>query len=507
MNTCAIVVSSKCVRAWTLILRDQLLNAGVQTEIYALNDNAEKDQTTPERWERALRISPDGMSSWQAYPALSMDEAERRSGCHVWLDLTNDKGFERSSERVLRPLFNGDPSDVRLVTELWHGSPVLEIELSECHDRRILHQARIAVPDRQLVVRALDSCYAGLLSVCADAIFHVLMGKRLPELQAPKQDHKALRRGHVPWMKIQSGYSAKLTRQFTKPFVRTEDWAVAFRRRCTEDPQRHISNAIDLGDYEILPCPADRFYADPFLIETTHGNFLFFEDYDYRTRRGGISYVQIRDAGLGPVQPALTRPYHLSYPFVFGHEDRFFMIPETSENHTVELYEAVRFPDEWQLRATLLNIRCSDVTLHRDMTSGLWWMFASASQHGSMWDTLTIFYSNSLEGPWKPHAANPVKYDVSSSRPAGPIVRSGSRLLRPAQDCSTGYGASLVWCEILELTPESYREEVIGRTTLANDRYSGPHTFTQSQSFEAIDIKRSRARWQFPAVPLVSARA
>ena len=31
------------------------------------------------------------------------------------------------------------------------------------------------------------------------------------------------------------------------------------------------------------------------------------------------------------------------------------MIPETSANHTVELFRAVRFPDKWVFEKTLIN--------------------------------------------------------------------------------------------------------------------------------------------------------
>jgi hypothetical protein len=45
----------------------------------------------------------------------------------------------------------------------------------------------------------------------------------------------------------------------------------------------------------------------------------------------------------------LERSYHLSYPFIFRWGSDIFMIPETSDNRTVEVYRAVEFPGKWEL--------------------------------------------------------------------------------------------------------------------------------------------------------------
>ena len=54
-------------------------------------------------------------------------------------------------------------------------------------------------------------------------------------------------------------------------------------------------------------------------------------------------------------------------------------------------------------------------------------------------------------GAWTAHVANPLKIDVTSSRPAGtPFVRDGV-LYRPAQDGSHGYGAALSINQVVRL--------------------------------------------------------
>ena len=45
----------------------------------------------------------------------------------------------------------------------------------------------------------------------------------------------------------------------------------------------------------------------------------------------------------------------------------------------------------------------------------------------------------------------------------GTPFRAGDRLVRPAQDCATTYGAALVLNRVIECTTETYREEPIAR--------------------------------------------
>jgi hypothetical protein len=67
--------------------------------------------------------------------------------------------------------------------------------------------------------------------------------------------------------------------------------------------------------------------------------------------------------------------------------------------------------------------------------------------------------------------------------------------LRPAQDCSQGYGGALSWCRITDLTTKTFHEEVVERWS-PPDGYRGLHTFTRAGDWEAIDLQRRRWRWQ-----------
>jgi hypothetical protein len=201
---------------------------------------------------------------------------------------------------------------------------------------------------------------------------------------------------------------------------------------------------------------------------------------------------------VGEPRLALQRPYHLSYPFVFEWRGDVFLLPETRENRTVELYRAERFPDRWTLERRLFEgVEAVDCTVH--VADDRLWLFAGIGKPTfSCNDELHVFHAEDPRGPWRPHDRNPVVSDVCRARPAGALFREGGRLLRPSQDCSVRYGYAITFNEVEVLTPEDYRERPVARIEpgwIAGNR--GSHTFSRSERLEVIDGQQveTRPRW------------
>jgi hypothetical protein len=250
--------------------------------------------------------------------------------------------------------------------------------------------------------------------------------------------------------------------------------------------------------------PADRQYADPFIISEDAHRYILVEDLHVGRGRGVISVMTVDDAGnmSAPVL-VLDRPYHLSYPFVFRDGADYFMIPETRRNGTVELYRAVEFPYRWSLERTLLQgVEARDSTLLRYQDR--YWLFTSMRMPHLINGELSIFSASSLHGRWEPHPQNPVVADARFGRPAGRVFWHADSLIRPAQDCSKRYGEAVVFREILELTPDTYRESPAGRLDpVWADGLIGTHTYNADERFEVIDGLRQRdsARQRRPPDP------
>jgi hypothetical protein len=245
----------------------------------------------------------------------------------------------------------------------------------------------------------------------------------------------------------------------------------------------------------IMP-PPGRFYADPFLFQRDGRRYVFFEDYDQTSGRAVICYLEIDERGRHrSPQLALRQDCHLSYPLVFADGDDVYMLPETAGHRTVELYRAVRFPDEWTLERVLLSdVTATDATLLRH--EGRWWLFvALAVDGGRPVDELCLFSSDSLHGQWEPHSLNPVVSDVRSARPAGRIFSQNGHLIRPAQDCSEAYGGRLVFNRIDVLSPTEYREQPIGAIEPAVDTGNlRTHSYDSDGTYEVLDGFRMRPK-------------
>ncbi len=193
----------------------------------------------------------------------------------------------------------------------------------------------------------------------------------------------------------------------------------------------------------------------------------------------------------------LDKPYHLSYPFIFEHESELYMIPESAENRTVELYKCVDFPLRWEFQMNLMEqVTAVDATLifHQDK----WWMFANITENegASSWDELFLFSSDDLFSQnWTPHPLNPIVSDCKSSRPAGKIFIESGTLYRPSQNCSNHYGYGFNISEITTLNDEHYAETIVSKVTPDWDKnIIGTHTFNRAGSLHIIDAIYKRRK-------------
>jgi hypothetical protein len=242
-----------------------------------------------------------------------------------------------------------------------------------------------------------------------------------------------------------------------------------------------------------------RYFADPFLFTEKGTTYVFCEEFPYATAKGVISAFALDAAGR-PTAPrvVLEKPYHLSYPQVFRHDGKIWMMPESSANRTLELYVAESFPDRWRLHSILLaDLSLSDATAFPH--DGRWWLTATTNEpETSTWDCLSLFSGDSPIGPWSRSGDLPILVDASAARPAGQVVRRGGVLWRPAQDCTRGYGSGLALCRIDELGDGVLSQSVVRRLgPPAGAPDQGVHTLNSDGRFEVIDAvgQMTRAHW------------
>lgn len=208
--------------------------------------------------------------------------------------------------------------------------------------------------------------------------------------------------------------------------------------------------------------------ADPFLIRTGDGLFLFFEALNADSGRGELAFATSADGQSWAYGGVILRePFHLSYPQVFSWDGAWYMIPETRQAGEVRLYRARAFPGGWDVVATLLRGPFADSTIHHDGRT--WWLFA---QRGL--DEMRLYGAETPLGPWREHPASPLwPGNRSRTRPGGRLLSFDGRLIRLAQDGWPAYGAALRAFEIDRLDHQGYAEHEIGQSPLLRASRSG----------------------------------
>lgn len=281
---------------------------------------------------------------------------------------------------------------------------------------------------------------------------------------------------------------------------RARDWAL---RNFALEPWTllfHLGDELCTsgGNFTAITSPKDRYWADPCVVRRNDDFYVFIEEYCYETKRGHISVLAIDRNGIyGQPVRVLEREYHLSYPCVFEDGNNLFMIPESSENRTIDLYRCLEFPAKWEFVKTLLDdISAVDTTVFHHQ--GKWWMFTDVVENtgASSCEELFLFHSDDLvDGAWTPHRNNPLVSDVRRARPAGRIFLHEGKLYRPAQDCSVRYGYAIVLHQITRLSEDHYEEIEVTTIKPTWDRtVVATHTLSYVPGLTVIDALQPRLR-------------
>lgn len=249
-------------------------------------------------------------------------------------------------------------------------------------------------------------------------------------------------------------------------------------------------SALDNKSLKLLPNPKGSYLADPFLIEEQGATYLFVEQFDYAKRKGFISFARLSNGKASEFELALEEAVHISYPFLFKEEGKWYMLVESSSFKSLRLYVANEFPSKWKLAKTWFEGKeMYDPTIVRN--DGLYWLFVNMKPHpgASSFDELSLYYlKDLLTGEWISHPLNPIVSDVRSSRPAGSLFIESGTWFRPAQDSAKHYGHRIRIQEILEWDTENYKERTAEIMEAKWEKgWQGTHTINYSSKWKVMD--------------------
>ncbi|MBK9688928.1 MAG: hypothetical protein IPO65_14675 [Saprospiraceae bacterium] len=283
------------------------------------------------------------------------------------------------------------------------------------------------------------------------------------------------------------------TKEKIKYFFKEDQWRLSYS---LSDGQLNGS----MYNFKIIDPGKGKFFADPFILYRNNKYYVFYEELVTRAKNGrGIIVVSEFDQKMELINSAvvLKRNYHLSYPYVFEDKEQLYMIPESGENRTVDLYKANESVYQWDFVCTLLK----DVAAFDSSVvyyDGLFWLFTTIAEYPgtSTCDELYLFYSTSLEnGIWNSHPLNPIVRDIKRARSAGKIFLNNGGLIRPSQDCSFRYGRAINFNLIIKLSIHEFEEIPI--TCIKpewNKNLNACHTYNHVDNMTFIDV--SYTKWR-----------
>ena len=198
-----------------------------------------------------------------------------------------------------------------------------------------------------------------------------------------------------------------------------------------------------------------QFVADPFIFQYQGNYYLFFEI--MRSEKGVIGLATSSDSYNWRYESIiLEEPFHLSYPSIFEHKNKIFILPETSQTRQVRIYSSVDFPHKWKFEKILLEGKeWFDPSIVQ--INGVWYLFLGIKNN-----RLELYFSSNLFDGWKEHPKSPiVENNIANARPAGRPMLIANNLFRFAQDCSERYGEAVKVFEITKIDVENYSEKEI----------------------------------------------
>jgi len=193
-------------------------------------------------------------------------------------------------------------------------------------------------------------------------------------------------------------------------------------------------------------------------------DYCFVEEYSYSASRACISVYELKEKTALRLGKAIVENFHMSFPYIFKFESKVYMVPETSANKDIRLYECVSFPLEWRLCKVLMSGLSAVDTMVFEY-KGLWWLFTNidlsgiADEHTS---ELSIFYSKTpLTDDWIPHSKNPIFIDPTRARNAGILFDGGDVYRVNQRQGFQQYGKGFSINKICTLNPDTYREDTL----------------------------------------------
>ncbi len=277
-----------------------------------------------------------------------------------------------------------------------------------------------------------------------------------------------------------------------------EVYTIAYRKRKSRSL---LGN--DLLSFKAIPYNSDYWYADPILITARGVDYLFAECFDMRTQKGFIGCAAFDESGSpSGFQPVIEEAYHLSFPMVFEWAGKWYMIPESSDNRSINLYCCEGDMFHWQkirefsVEKPLVDtvvLSCDEEAvellssaIHPEDPLLYQWQKLTLRKAG---DTFALEENGVIDG-CEPY--------TRWNRMAGKIANVDGTAILPTQESTeTDYGINLylndfAGKDIQKLLGKKLTVKDITIEGMSDKQRIGIHSYAVSEQYEVVDIRYFR---------------
>ena len=251
---------------------------------------------------------------------------------------------------------------------------------------------------------------------------------------------------------------------------------------------------LDLSSsFEAVPQNEDIWMADPLLFTKDDKDWLFVELYEKACSLGRIAVIDPDCLNKEPVI-IIKEPYHMSFPMVFEWNGDYFMIPETSGNHSINLYQCEQFPYRWKLICSFsINALIVDSVVI-DKTSDCITLLGSETRPENEllvhFVTYKIYKTNN--GYQLDYSAPDSVFTYTERNGGYPVVRNLRSFLVTQNSSTIDYGISLSRSSYEQdafAVHETIRPDMVQMRGIEPSSVIGVHTYSEGIKYEVIDMR------------------
>jgi hypothetical protein len=199
------------------------------------------------------------------------------------------------------------------------------------------------------------------------------------------------------------------------------------------------------------------YIADPFFIKEQDTIYLFVE-IKGKANADIALFTSINERDYEYKGIVLDEAFHLSYPQVFRHKEKIYMLPETKGANHVLLYKAESFPYNWKIEDTLIKNRAlKDPSI---LLSDKLKLIVAVDDDLKQY----MFTADSLNGKWEEVEGFKPRWG-NESRPGGRFILIDENWYLPLQNHSEGYGTGISLYKLL-ITSEEYKFKLVDKLLL-----------------------------------------